>query len=147
MSNLFDDLFSQFFGKKNNKKESEKKHNSENELNPNPNNKFNDIEKLIDLLSNSNGLDESVFSQKMDQELGEPNSVEYYEEDGMYFERKTWKGVFGGDVIKTAISDHPFKKENKTLDELLLEAIDSENYEEAARLRDEISKQKEIENQ
>jgi excinuclease UvrABC helicase subunit UvrB len=141
MSKLFDDLFNDFFGRRKNiKKEDKEKPEPEN--NSIYSSSSNDINRLIDMLSSNETIDEK---------LGEPTNVEYYEEDGMFFERKTWKNVYGGEIIKTAISDQPFnetsKIKTKSLQELLLDAVNNEDYEEAARLRDEINKEKEPENQ
>ena len=51
------------------------------------------------------------------------------------------------DIVKLEVSDSPFdetptKKETKSLEELLQEALETENYEKAAEIRDEINKNK-----
>lgn len=138
----FDDLFNQFFGGERNKK----KKDGEEPLDFNKA-KDENIKKLIEMISNMEEVTDSHIAGQIDDELGEPTRVEYYEEDGMYFEKKTWK-VFGGEMVKVIMSDEPFDKyvpENKeiqlTLQEQLEEAVKNEEYEIAAKLRDAIKKE------
>jgi hypothetical protein len=137
--NTFDDLFNQFFGGERNKKNNEGKE-------PLDFNKAKDenIKKLIDMISNMEEITDSETAGQIDEKLGEADRVEYYEEDGMYFEKKTWK-VFGGEMVKVIMSDEPFdvKKEESTLtlQEQLEEAVKNEEYEIAANIRDAIKKE------
>lgn len=142
MDKSFDDLFNQFFGGKRNKK----KNDGEKPLDFNKA-KDDNIKKLIEMISNMEEVTDSHIAGQIDDELGEPTHVEYYEEDGMYFEKKIWK-VFGGEMIKVIMSDEPFVKhvpENKeiesSLQEQLDEAVKNEEYEIAAKLRDAIKKE------
>jgi len=140
--NTFDDLFNQFFGGKRNKKNNEGKE-------PLDFNKAKDenIKKLIEMISNMEEITDMETAGQIDEQLGEADRVEYYEEDGMYFEKKTWK-VVGGEMVKVLMSDEPFDKyvpQNKqselTLQEQLEEAVKNEEYEIAAKLRDAIKKE------
>jgi hypothetical protein len=141
MDKSFDDLFNQFFGGKRNKKNSDDKPTDFNKA------KNENIKKMIDMISNMEEVTGSHIAGQIDDGLGEPNQVEYYEEDGMYFEKKTWK-VFGGEMVKVIMSDEPFNEyaeENKesqlTLQEQLEDAVKNENYEMAAKLMGLIKKE------
>jgi hypothetical protein len=136
--NTFDDLFNQFFGGERNKKKNEGDE-------PIDFNKAKDenIKKLIEMISNMEEITNPETAGQIDEQLGEADRVEYYEEDGMYFEKKTWK-VFGGEMVKVLMSDEPFNKKEEptlTLQEQLDEAVKNENYEIAAKLRDAIKKE------
>ena len=136
--NTFDDLFNQFFGGKRNKKNNEGKE-------PLDFNKAKDenIKKLIEMISNMEEITDMETAGQIDEQLGEADRVEYYEEDGMYFEKKTWK-VVGGEMVKVLMSDEPFVKKEEptlTLEEQLEEAVKNEEYENAANIRDLIKKE------
>jgi hypothetical protein len=137
MDKSFDDLFNQFFGGKRNKKKTDGDpldfHKAKDE----------NIKKLIEMISNMEEITNPETAGQIDEQLGEADRVEYYEEDGMYFEKKTWK-VFGGEMVKVLMSDEPFNKKEEptlTLKEQLDEAVKNENYEIAAKLRDAIKKE------
>jgi hypothetical protein len=137
MDKSFDDLFNQFFGGKRNKKKTDGDpldfHKAKDE----------NIKKLIEMISNMEEITNPETAGQIDEQLGEADRVEYYEEDGMYFEKKTWK-VFGGEMVKVLMSDEPFDKKEEptlTLQEQLDEAVKNENYEIAAKLRDAIKKE------
>ena len=136
--NTFDDLFNQFFGGERNKKKNEGK-------DPLDFNKAKDenIKKLIEMISNMEEITDMETAGQIDEQLGEADRVEYYEEDGMYFEKKTWK-VVGGEMVKVLMSDEPFDKKEEptlTLQEQLEEAVKNEDYENAANIRDLIKKE------
>jgi excinuclease UvrABC helicase subunit UvrB len=136
--NTFDDLFDQFFGGKRNKKEK----NGDDPLDFHKA-KDENIKKLIEMISNMEEITNPETAGQIDEQLGEADRVEYYEEDGMYFEKKTWK-VFGGEMVKVLMSDEPFNKKEEptlTLEEQLEEAVKNEEYEIAAKLRDAIKKE------
>ena len=136
--NTFDDLFNQFFGGKRNKKEK----NGDDPLDFHKA-KDENIKKLIEMISNMEEITDMETAGQIDEQLGEADRVEYYEEDGMYFEKKTWK-VFGGEMVKVLMSDEPFNKKEEptlTLEEQLEEAVKNEEYEIAAKLRDAIKKE------
>ncbi len=135
----FDELFEEFFNKKNSD-ESKKKNKKEEK----PKNEgFSDeLSKLIKVLSNARQITDDDEKFKIDTEYGEPTRVEYYHEDELYFKKSIWE-VEDGEIVKLEVSDMPFELEDpKSLEELLEEAIQAEEYEKAAELRDEINKNK-----
>jgi hypothetical protein len=135
----FDDLFNRFFGGKKNQKKNKKEEISDFDEAKNDN-----IKKLIEMLDSMEEVTNSETAKQIDDNLGEPDRVEYYEEKGMFFEKKVWR-VFGGEMVKVIISDEPFEvKKNEptlTLKEQLDEAIKNEDYEIAANIRDAIKKE------
>ena len=73
---------------------------------------------------------------------GPADKVEFFTEDDLFFKRSTWV-VEDGEIVKLEVSDAPFQEEEiKTLEELLQDALESENYELAAEIRDEMNKNK-----
>jgi len=105
--------------------------------------------KMIELLKNFETLgsiDENIEKQ-MDDTLGQPDSIQHYTEDGLYFEKRIWH-IGTGDIVKIIMSDNPdffnnIIEQPKTpevpLQQQLKDAISNENYEEAARIRDLIT--------
>lgn len=135
MDNLFDDLFNRFFGRKKPKEEVQPETPPENEVE-----KKEEIKEFIEMIKNMEPIDDDNMGMHLDEELGEPDLVEYYTEDEFYFEKKTWF-KFGGELVKIISSSEPLNPDDaKSLEELLDIALSHENYEEAARLRDEINK-------
>ena len=127
----FDDLFDKFFGR--NKKEEE----------------FIDKEakKIIDMIDgfkniNPDGVytgDElNKLDEELDTKLGEPDEIEYSTDGVMYFEKRMWYKPLGV-IIKTLVSDEPLEPE-LPLEQQLENAVNIENYELAAILRDKIKK-------
>lgn len=130
----FDDLFNDF-------------------LNDSQNNKKDDsadmMANLFKKLSNLKHFDKEGMMRELDNSLGEPDEFENYEENGVYFQKQIWNTKHG-QVIKTVISDVPFKgKKTETkktrvpLETQLEVAVREENYELAAKLRDRIAKRNE----
>jgi hypothetical protein len=80
--------------------------------------------------------DNSNFQDK----YGEPSSIEYSkDEDGHYIQKKIWQ-IDGGEVVEVNGSLTPFKDgPQPSLEELLAEAIEAEDYTLAATLRDKIN--------
>jgi excinuclease UvrABC helicase subunit UvrB len=106
-------------------------------------NLFNDI---FDKWSDLNGLDKDLIIDELNETLGEPDKLENYEENGVYYQKQTWNTKHG-QVIKTILSDVPFNKEKSKKREIkiplevqLETAVKNEEYELAAKLRDRISK-------
>lgn len=127
----FDDLFDDFM----NNEENNKKDGNENLFN-----------HLFDKWANLNPLDKDLIIDGLNETLGEPDKLENYEENGVYFQKQTWNTKHG-QVIKTILSDVPFNKEKSRkrefkipLEVQLESAVKEENYELAAKLRDRISK-------
>ena len=128
MDKTFDDLFNDFFDKNDD----------------NTNSHEENIEKFIDMITNYDEVDSLTHLNNVIDSLGEANTVEYYEEDGMFFEKRTWE-VPGGNMVKIKVSEEPFnttpEEPSLTLDEQLEEAIKNEDYEIAANIRDAIKKE------
>jgi protein-arginine kinase activator protein McsA len=126
--NEFDDLFNDFMGEINSGKK--------------PNEDISDeLKKILDILKNPQSI-EDAFSEEMDK----PDEIITYEENGSYFKKMIWK-LEHGQLIKTIVSDIPFEEEKKKtpkkripLEIQLANAINEENYELAAKLRDKINK-------
>ncbi len=127
----FDDLFDAFMNNGDNNKKDENK------------NLFNDI---FDKWADFNALDKDLIIDGLNETLGEPDKLENYEENGVYFQKQIWNTKHG-QVIKTILSDVPFNKEKSKKREIkiplevqLETAVKNEEYELAAKLRDRISK-------
>ena len=136
MDKSFNELFDEFF----------KKNNID------PNDKIDDAIKddaikMIDMLSKFRTLDsvdniDEAIEKEIDDSLGKPDKIEFYNEDDMFFEKRIWH-TETGDVIKLIISDDPSlsKKptKEKSLNQKLEDAVEKEDYEKAAAIRDEIA--------
>lgn len=137
MNNSFDDLFNDFLGGDLNNNKKQKK---------NTNKTDSGLEGVIKALANfSESSSDLELSNSIDDNLGEPTEVRYYEEDGFYFVEQIWETEFGV-IKKTLVSDTPLHGEETqiepTLEEQLEEAVENEDYEKAAKLRDSIKKEK-----
>lgn len=132
----FDDLFNKFFGKK---KEEDDFLNKE-------------AKKIIDMIDsfkhikpdgNYTGDELNKLDEELDTQLGEPDDIEYSSDGEMYFEKRMWYKPLGV-IIKTLVSDEPFEainlKPELPLNQQLEIAVNEENYELAAELRDKIKK-------
>jgi hypothetical protein len=77
-------------------------------------------------------------------ELGEPDSIEEFEEGGVNFIKKTWKTEHGEYVMVETVMDEMGNifTGSMTLEEKLEEALENEEYEKAAELRDRIADKK-----
>ena len=122
----FDDLFNDFLNDKSN------------------NNKDDNTNMMGDLfknISNMKNFDKEGLMKELDKNLGEPDEIKSYEENGVFFQKQIWHTKHG-QIIKTIISDVPFKKKKTRvpLENQLEIAVEEENYELAAKLRDRISK-------
>lgn len=150
MGKTFNELFDDFF-KRNN---------------INPNDEItgpikDEAKRMIDILSkitkfrntDLNDADEMEKLEKefedmekqFDDSLGKPDKTEFYDENGLFYEKRIWNTPHGK-IEKIIISDDPslisIPVPEKTLQDKLNEAIESEDYELAAKVRDEISKRK-----
>jgi protein-arginine kinase activator protein McsA len=140
----FDDLFNEFFKRHNIKPEDKIGDNLKDEA-----------KKMIDMLTNlknfENNLDEDIqnidedIEKSIDEELGKPDKIEFFNEGDLFFERRIWHTP-NGDLIKLLISDDPTlintPKFEKPLQEQLDEAVAEENYEKAAAIRDKMNLKK-----
>lgn len=140
MDRIFDDLFNEFFKR--------------NKINPEDrisDSLKGEAEKMIKMLQNFNELDniDEAVEREMDKTLGKPDKIEFYTQDEMFFEKRIWHTPTG-DVVKLIATDDPElltpqikltpEKAEKSLTELMNEAIASEEYEKAAYIRDEINR-------
>jgi hypothetical protein len=158
MSNKFNDLFNEFFEEGSNEK-------------PKKNSDAEKMTRLLNILSKSKNADIDSI-KNIDSTLGEPDFIDYYEEDGFFYKKQIWITKLGR-VVKKVMSDVPFKDEHvepkffkedlnnnqkrknrvdelfnrtrpsKSLEEMLEEAVAKEDYELAATLRDEIKRRDE----
>lgn len=148
MSKTFDELFNDFFS---------------GDDDSEPNGTFN-AEKINDILSSLGALEDidEAVEKNIDESLGKPDKVEFYEENDLYYEKRIWH-TSKGDFVKLIIRNTPppitdvnpyikpsssviVKSKSRpikvTLQEQLDEAVLAENYEMAAELRDLINKEK-----
>jgi hypothetical protein len=92
---------------------------------------------MINMLTDAEELEKYINN------LGKPNQIEFYNEGNVFFEKRTWNTEHG-DIVKLIVSDEPFidlsYQESKSLEEKLADAVEEENYEKAAKIRDEIKK-------
>jgi hypothetical protein len=137
----FDDLFNDFFNNGSPKRK-RKKTSDSSKKEESPDN-LNGIRDLMDLLSN---LDSSV---DLEEKLGPPTSVSrFIDKDGVEFEEKKWD-TKDGVVTRTHMVSYEtpeseyYRQHNSddvaTIKKQLKKAIDNENYELAAKLRDQLN--------
>jgi hypothetical protein len=100
MSNKFNDLFNEFFEDGSNEKP---KKNSDTEK----------MARLLKILSQSkaNEIPDIDAVKDIDSTLGEPDFVDYYEEDGFFYKKQIWITKMGR-VVKKVMSDVPFRDEH-----------------------------------
>jgi excinuclease UvrABC helicase subunit UvrB len=110
----------------------------ENLFNDSTNNRDNQIKKIIEQLLNF-----SKPTERFEGKLGEPTKVEQFEEGGYTFEKQTWV-TEAGVITKIEMVDTPFKHRPSelNLEAKLAKAIEEERYEDAAKIRDEIKRNK-----
>lgn len=134
----FDDLFNEFFKRNNIKPEDNLGDAIRDEA-----------KKMIDMLSNFSqfqnidDLEDEI--EKTIDSLGKPDKIEFFNEGEMFFERRTWHTP-KGDLVKLIVSDDPSlintPKFEKPLEEQLKEAVENEEYEKAAAIRDKMNGKK-----
>jgi DNA replication initiation complex subunit (GINS family) len=139
MGKSFDDLFNEFFNRKPKTNEEIAKIREEEK-------------KFFENLSNfiESKKDESL-EKMFDQNLGEPDEIENFQDGDLFFERRIWNTPTG-QIMKLLVSDDPSKfikqtqtqKVNKkvvekTLEIQLQEAVEAEDFEKAAQIRDLIN--------
>jgi excinuclease UvrABC helicase subunit UvrB len=143
MNKLFDELFNDFFN-------DDSKHNIDDFK--------KEVSKMIESLKSFDDISSiDDMEKEMEKALGEPDEIEYFEDRGLFVQKRIWH-TLKGDIIKMLVSDIPFeiniefkkpviepKKQNiKSLEQQLQEAVNSENFEEAARIRDIITPKKKV---
>lgn len=140
MDKSFDDLFNEFFGRR--------KNNFDDELAK----RIEEERRIIDSLTNFIQSNQGENLEKMfDQNLGEPDEIENFQDGDLFFERRIWNTPTG-QIMKLLVSDDPSKfikqtqtqKVNKkvvekTLEIQLQEAVEAEDFEKAAQIRDLIN--------
>ena len=126
----FESLFEKYFGK-----------SKRSEINSEELDSFAEmIEKLNDLTDSFN-LTESGFEPDED-DLGDPDKVVFFDENGFSFRKTTWN-VDGGKVVKVEMISSPIDEPKQiSHEEQLKLAVESEDYEKAAKLRDIIRDKK-----
>ena len=128
--NLFDDLFNDFINPKNKKGKKDVPFISE-------------LKNLMDALNNFKTFDPEE-GEEIQSQLGEPDEVQKFTEDGMYFTRLIWNTPHGKFIKVVATNDPdafelPTFDKPKSLQEQLDEALEAEDYLLAAKLRDEMN--------
>lgn len=135
MDKSFDDLFNEFFGKKNKGMDDQFSKIRE------------EARKIIEMLGNiheSNGSIDENIEHMMDQNLGNPDEIINFQDGDLFFEKRIWHTPTG-DLVKVIVTDKPFSNEKakptkkiveKPLQQQLDEAIATEDYEKAAKIRD-----------
>jgi len=136
MEKSFDDLFNEFINR-----------NSDSSNDKAMRSKLlrDELKNMIERLNNFKDmipLDTSKM-ENVDEELGDPDVIEYFTEDYYYIERRIWFLDNGGVIFREISSDKPFftnveepKAPEKPLEEQLQEALAIEDYETAAKIRD-----------
>jgi hypothetical protein len=126
----FESLFEKYFGKSKRSEIDSEELDSFAEM----------IEKLNDLTDSFN-LTDGGFEPDED-ELGEPDKVIFFEENGFSFQKTTWN-VEGGQIVKVEMISSPIDEPKQiSHEEQLKLAVESEDYEKAAKLRDIIRDKK-----
>lgn len=135
MGKNFDDLFNEFFGKRKNDITS-----------------INDeLRKIIDSLMSYKMVQNEMLGEAIQEELGEPDQIIDHIEQGMNFRKMIWNTP-NGRFVKIIVTDveeenrvekilqevSERKKHSKSLEQQLKEAVETENYELAIKLRDQI---------
>jgi hypothetical protein len=111
---------------------------------------FEDLDEIFgDLFSNMNKFKDIKKGMKSESSLGEPTEIIIFDEDGYIFEKKIWKHD-GNTVIRVKMISSPMdiyvnptNRKISFLEKRLELAVESENYELAAKVRDELKKIKE----
>jgi hypothetical protein len=137
MDKSFDELFNEFFNPRSSFDAFEKMREDAKKF-------FESVFKASSMSTNDENLQKEV-----EKALGEPDEIKYYAENGFYFEERIWH-TKEGSITETIMSDDPNlfpdisvfekktkpKKEEKPLELQLKEALEKEDYEKAAEIRD-----------
>lgn len=135
MDKSFDELFNEFFNPRSSFDAFEKMRE--------------DAKKFFDSVFKASGIstNDDKFQKEVEKALGEPDEIKHYTEGGLYFQKRIWHTKEGA-IIETLMSDDPsyfgdtaiFEKKvtkpEKPLDLQLQEALEKEDYEKAAEIRD-----------
>jgi hypothetical protein len=139
MDKSFDELFNEFFNPRSNFDAFEK-------MREEAKNFFDSVFKASGMSTNDEDLQKEV-----EKALGEPDEIKHYVQGGLYFEKRIWH-TKEGMITETIMSDDPNyfggtaifekpapKKPEKPLELQLQEALEKEDYEKAAEIRDLMS--------
>lgn len=107
------------------------------------------FEEILNRMFNFKDNSDNPVNTNLESKLGQPTSVERFEEGGFHYEEKTWK-TEEGTYVSIEMVEHPinkkskplFKVDEKTLEERLKDAEEDQNYELCAKLRDLIKEKK-----
>jgi hypothetical protein len=140
----FDDLFDEFFNQKPKYSMEKFDNNFDNVFKSFDEAKDENLKRIIDMLSN---FEDAEHPMESILKTGKLIKSEYYEEDGLFFNKETWL-VNDDEIIKVMVSDIPFINESPeielSLEEQLKISIENEDYENAASIRDAILKTKKV---
>lgn len=119
MNKNFNDLFDDFFNKK------------KQPTKPSAKIILTKLQELQDI----NKIDEDL-EHEIELSLGTPDATELFNNDGVSFERKIWH-TEDGDIVKIVLLDEEIEERiHKSMDDQLKEAVENEDYEKAAIIRD-----------
>jgi hypothetical protein len=136
MDKTFNELFEEFSNS--NKKRKNKLDDTAKE----------NAKKLIEMLNfkDVDKLDEQT-EKEIDASLGNPDKIEHFTKEGLYFEKRIWYRP-NGDIVKILATNEPpviladkVPVTQPNLKDQLTSALEIEDFETAARLRDEIKEQ------
>jgi formylmethanofuran dehydrogenase subunit D len=135
---LFDDLFNDFI----NKGKKDKKDKKDVPF-------ISELKNLMNALSSFKTFDPEE-GEEIQSQLGKPDEVQKFVENDMHFTRLIWNTPHGK-FIKVVVTNDPdsfelptYDDEPKSLEEQLEEALESEDYLLAAKLRDQINGSKKV---
>lgn len=137
MDKTFNELFNEFFKR--------------NDINPNEKlteSQKNNAKQMLDLLAKGGDnpkIDENQ-EKEMDEQLGKPDKIEFFNEGDTFFERRIWHTPTG-DIQKLLFSKDPtliITPQPKDLQKELEVAVENEEFEKAAAIRDEMKKTKKV---
>jgi hypothetical protein len=138
MAKTFDELFNEFF-KKNNIK-------PEQEINEDFKTEAINLLNMLNGQMDSNSIDEED-EKELDEQLGKPDSIEFYNEGNVFFEKRTWY-TDKGNIVKLIVTDEPNlprqEEKPRNLQDELNKAVEAEEFEKAAIIRDLINKEKKL---
>lgn len=97
--------------------------------------KFKEISDALNSMSDVTNKD--LVNEKFEDVLGKPDEVTTDFDGEMYVKRLVWH-TEKGDIVKVMLQNTPFEDTPESLEEQLQKAINVEDYETAAKLRDQI---------
>lgn len=138
MDKTFNELFNEFF-KRNNI-------NPEDKLTEEEKNNAKQMLELLTRGGDNPKIDEDE-EKEIDEQLGKPDKIEFFNEGDTFFERRIWKTPLG-EIQKLVFSKDQSlilpPQEPKDLQKELDAAVENEEFEKAAAIRDEIKKRKKV---